>query len=257
MHTTTTYILQQILYGIACSGFLQCVLSLLHSDLQAGNLAAIQGTPTVIPTLVDLADLYGLTVLSNGIYADALPVDVTLVNATISNNDDVLKHIRMVDEAKVDAFLWDADIALHALSQIEANKEPICVKAMRKRVFPFELGYGLGKDLAPQVRESLQRSLDSLKEAGVQREFRQEFLTGLRKYMTTTVCPGASQGLTLGQVTGVYVIPALVFGMVLVWSLTIIAYRKWKSHRQGRIAQRPLNVGTIASGSDGYPVAKI
>jgi hypothetical protein len=170
------------------------------------------------------------------------------VPAQISNNDDVLEATRDVDAARVDAFVWDAQIVLHSLGAAAAQGLPICVYAMKKRIFPFELGIGLGRDAAPDVVAALQAALGRLDERGVRRDLRYQFLEGLNQYVGVPTCPAAAQGLTAGQTAGVYLVPAAVFGAIVLGGALAWGWRAWRARRRGRAA-----AGRSASAPAGRP----
>lgn len=124
--------------------------------MQAGNLAAIQSKPTVIPAFDSLADLYGQKVLTNAVYQAGVPTNFTATLPQIGNNEDVLNAIQEVNDGKYDAFIWDALVVLNALKEASAAKDDVCVVALKKRVTPFEIGFGVGKVRAAERAVHLQ-----------------------------------------------------------------------------------------------------
>lgn len=186
----------------------------------------------MVPVFDSVADLFGQKVLTSALYGSQIGYNFTLVAPTISNNDDVLNAIRDVDQGKADAFVWDALVVLAALKQADESGEDICVYALKKRIYPFEIGFGVGKDISQQVLDALQDSLKRLDESGELRALRTEFLDGLTNYIGEPVCPRAKEGLTAGQTAGVYIVPAVVLGGIVLWMLSAIGYRKYRQRKE-------------------------
>ena len=209
--------------------------------LQAGNLAAIQSQPTVVPVFDTVADLFGQRVINSPIYGSKIGYNFTLVVPTITNNDGVVTAIRDVDQGKADAFVWDALGVLVALKTADESGGDICVYAMKKRIFPFEIGFGIGKDISPQVLEALQNSLTKLDASGGLRALRNQFLDGFNKYIGDPVCPKAKKGLTVGQTAGVYIVPAAILGAIILGMLATLGCRKYKARKAMRGLDRSQN----------------
>jgi hypothetical protein len=233
--------------------YASCVIVLGIVSMQyAGNLAAIQSKPTVVPVLDSIADLFGQKVLTSTLYAPFLPNHTTSI-ASISNNADMIKAVKQVDSGQVDAFVYDALGVLMSLREIEATKESVCVYAMKKRVYPFEIGFGVGKDIAPEFVMALQESLQRLDTAGTVRTLRQTFLDGLNKYIGVPVCPGSAQGLTSGQTAGVYVVPAVVLTAILICAGLAMCCGKYKPYMTcGRRSRNTIPPSGSAA-HDAYP----
>lgn len=207
------------------------------SMMYAGNLASIQTQSSIVPLYDSLADLYGQKVLTSAMYGAYIPYNLTVVPFFINNNEDVLNAIRDVDAGKVDAFVWDALGVLTALEYMETQGEDVCVYALKKRVLPFEIGIGVGNDVAQNVIDALQTSLNAMDGAGRLRDLRKQYLDGdLSKYIGRTVCPSAAQGLSAGQTAGVYIVPAIVLGLIAVYAAGYLAVMKLRRRRQARRA---------------------
>jgi hypothetical protein len=197
-------------------------------------LAAIQSKPTVIPAFDSVADLFGQKVLTSEVYGSKIGYNATIINPMISNNDDVIARIKDVDEGRADAFLWDALVVLAGVKTLDESNADVCVYPLKKRIYPFEIGFGVGKDVPEEILKALQDSLVALDKSGELRNLRTKYLDGLTKYIGTPVCPRAVEGLTSGQTAGVYVVPAVVFAGIVLFALTTIACRKYrKRHQRG------------------------
>jgi Bacterial extracellular solute-binding proteins, family 3 len=194
-------------------------------------LAAIQSQPTVIPAFDSVADLFGQKVLTSDFYGSKIGYNATIINPDISNNDGVIAAIKNVDEGRADAFLWDALVVLAGVKNLDESNADVCVYPLKKRIYPFEIGFGVGKDVPQEILGALQASLTALDSSGELRNLRTKYLDGLTKYIGQPVCPRAVEGLTAGQTAGVYVIPAVVFAGILLFAFTTLACRKYKERR--------------------------
>ena len=133
----------------------------------AGNLAAIQSEPTVVPVFDSISDLYGLDIQTSNFYKGNTNVKFTLVDPflEIKTNEDIFRQVRLVDNGTIDAFIWDWLILLNALQEFQQDGEKVCVKALNKRIYSFEYGLGIAKNLTHMNRpivEALQQSMNSL-----------------------------------------------------------------------------------------------
>jgi hypothetical protein len=107
----------------------------------------------------------------------------------------------------------------------------MCVYPLKKRIYPFEIGFGVGKDVPEEILTALQESLTALDKSGELRNLRRKYLDGLNKYIGNAVCPRVSEGLTVGQTAGVYVVPAVVFAGIIVFAFTALACKKYKTRK--------------------------
>ncbi|KAH7621546.1 hypothetical protein Ndes2526B_g03882 [Nannochloris sp. 'desiccata'] len=239
--------------------FTAAVFALAIVTMQyAGNLAAIQSQPTVIPAFDAVADLFGQKVLTSEFYGSKIGYNATIINPMISNDGDVISRIKDVDEGRADAFLWDALVVLAGVKTLDESNSDVCIYPLKKRIYPFEIGFGVGKDVPEEILTALQNSLNALDKSGELRNLRTTYLDGLTKYIGNTVCPRAVEGLTAGQIAGVYMVPAVVFAGIVLFAFTAMACRRYKnrhskpsgtsSANQGRNAQSQFMTSSTHGG---------